>query len=114
MKKYLLGFCLLLQFTLFSQTKETYQIGILLDFRTTEIEPLLKVMQDQIIAVVGEDAIIVFSEQDILVNIYDTTTAKAQYDQLIQSDVDIIIAFGAINNEIFSNIENFEKPSILF
>ncbi|MCH2214335.1 MAG: TolC family protein [Flavobacteriales bacterium] len=114
MKKYLVGFCLLLQCSLFSQTKETYQVGLLLDFRTAELEPLIQILQDQIIAVVGEDANIIFSEKNILVNNYDTNLAKAHYDQMIEGDADIIIAFGAVNNEVFSNIKSFEKPSILF
>ncbi|MEM9052599.1 MAG: hypothetical protein AAGC47_11140, partial [Bacteroidota bacterium] len=114
MKKYLLGFCLLLHCSLFSQTKETYRVGLLLDFRTTELEPLLQLLQEQVIAVVGEDANIIFSEKNILVNNYDTNLAQSQYDQMINGDVDIIVAFGAVNNEVFSNVEDFEKPSILF
>jgi DNA-binding LytR/AlgR family response regulator len=46
--------------------KKNYTIGILLDKKIEKIEPLLLQLQTQIIAVVGEDAEIIFSNENIL------------------------------------------------
>ena len=93
----------------FAQEKKSYDIGILLD-----INPLLLELKDQIKAVVGEDAIINFSEQNILVNNYDLLKARENYDTLLQNETDIILAFGVINNVIISKQTSHGKPTILF
>ncbi len=94
--------------------KKIYNIGILLDNRTEEIEPLLLRLQNQIKAVVGEDASIRFSESNILVNNYDLKKAEEDFNKLINNDTDIILAFGVINNEIVSKQTVYKKPTILF
>lgn len=94
--------------------KNNYNIGILLDNRTEEMNPLLLKLQSQIEAVVGEDAIINFSEDRILVNGYDLKKAKEDYTSLINNDTDIILAFGIITNEIVSKQKVHNKPTILF
>nr|WP_321232206.1 TolC family protein [uncultured Psychroserpens sp.] len=114
MKKTILVLALTFVTFAFSQKKDTYAIGILLDNRTEEIEPLLQTIQNQIIAVVGEDADIIFSENNILVNNYDLETARLQYNMLVSNDTDIILAFGVVNNEIVSKQSVYEKPTILF
>ena len=94
--------------------KRNYNIGILLDNRTEAINPLLKTMQDQIIAVVGEDATINFPESSILVNNYNLQNAEQNYNTLIANNTNIILAFGVINNEIISKQLVYKKPTILF
>ncbi|WP_298754622.1 TolC family protein [uncultured Psychroserpens sp.] len=114
MKKIILVLALTFVTFAFSQKKDSYAIGILLDNRTEEIEPLLKVIQDQIIAVVGEDANITFSQNNILVNNYNLEVAASNYQKLIANDTDIILAFGVVNNEIVSKQSVYQKPTILF
>ncbi len=114
MKKYILVLLLICSLVGFSQSKKNYSIGILLDNRTEEVNPLLKTMQDQIIAVVGEDATISFSESNILVNNYNLKKAEEDYNKLINNETDIILAFGIVNNEIVSKQTVYKKPTILF
>ena len=98
----------------FAQVKKSYSIGILLDNRTQEVNPLLLQLESQIKAVVGEDAIINFSEQNILVNNYDLQKAEEQYNKLLQNNTDIILAFGVMNSVILNRQKSFAKPTILF
>ncbi len=93
---------------------KTYQVGMMLDNQSSETEVLLSQLQTEIKAVVGEDANITFSNDDLLVNNYQLKKAKQQYQQLIASDVDIIIAFGVITNEVVSKQKTHLKPTILF
>ena len=113
MKKLLTILMVFLVSLVFAQ-KRDYNIGILLDNRTEDMNPLLKTMQDQIIAVVGEDANIIFSEHNILVNNYSLVIAEQNYSTLIANNTDIILAFGVINNEIVSKQSTHKKPTILF
>lgn len=99
--------------TVFAQKRE-YNIGILLDNRTEGMHPLLLQMQNQIKAVVGEDAIINFSESTVLVNSYNLQKAERNYNALISGNTDIILAFGVINNEIVNKQSIHKKPTILF
>ena len=114
MKKYITALFILITTAAFSQTKETYDIGILVDFRTPELKPILSRLQTEIVAVVGEDAIVNFSDENILVNNYNLEQAKNNYNALLTNNTDIIIAFGAVNNEFFSKMELHKKPTILF
>lgn len=98
----------------FAQEKKSYDIGILLDNRTQEINPLLLQLENQIKAVVGEDAIINFSEQNILINNYDLQKAEANYNTLLQNNTDIILAFGVMNSVIVDKQKTYPKPTILF
>ncbi|WP_298900560.1 TolC family protein [uncultured Psychroserpens sp.] len=112
-KQFILYSFLFLTICLFAQKKD-YNIGVLLDNRTEEMEPLLKTMQDQIIAVVGEDANIIFSKENTLVNDYNLKTAEQNYNTLLSNNTDIILAFGVVNNEIISKQSIHKKPTILF
>ena len=71
-------------------------------------------MQSEITSVVGEDAIISFSNENTLVNNYSQENARANYNTLLNSNTDIIIAFGVINNEVISTLKEHKKPTILF
>ncbi len=86
MKKYIIAVLLLFTVVAFSQTKETYNIGILLDNQTSEIQPLLSTLQNEIKAVVGEDAIINFSNSNILINNYSLTKASSNYNTLLNNN----------------------------
>lgn len=95
-----------------AQNKETFTIGILADERSEENEPLLKKLQEEITAVVGQNADIVFKEP--IENGYDLNVAKANYETLEASDVDLILAFGVINNIALYQQKEYAKPIIVF
>ncbi|MEM9649035.1 MAG: TolC family protein, partial [Bacteroidota bacterium] len=97
-----------------AQEKRTYKIGVLLDRVTTELSPLIEKLQNEITAVVGEDAIIEFPQESLLVNDFDLEKARNNYNELVAGNVDIILAFGVLNNEIISPMTVHQKPTILF
>ncbi|PNQ72272.1 hypothetical protein C1T31_13195 [Hanstruepera neustonica] len=98
--------------SVFSQEK-VFELGYLLDSKNEEIDALIDELETEIKAVVGEDAIIKFDRATRLVNHFDAAMALQNYQQLL-SEVDIIVAFGNINNAVISQIENYPKPTILF
>lgn len=73
-------------------------IGLLLDTINPVTEELLPQMEHQIKAVVGEDAQVRFPVNARLINHFDVAQARINYRQLVNSDVDLIIAFGVVNN----------------
>lgn len=94
--------------------KEPYTIGILTDVRTPKLDSLLILLQHQIIDIVGEDALIRFSEKYTLNNNYDLALAELNYQQLVAGEVDLILAFGGINHEYISTLSVHRKPTVLF
>lgn len=99
----------------YSQTKKSYNIGILMDNYTQEVKPLLHQLKKQITTIVGEDASIYFEDQFLLVNNYNLEQANLNYQKLINTPtVNLIIAFGIINSEIIENQKSHAKPTILF
>ena len=98
----------------FSQQKKVYDIGILADYRTSEVQPLLQQLQHEIESVVGEDAVISFSESNILINNYDLETAMANYQTLMENETDIVLAFGPVNAHIINRLKTHDKPTIMF
>ena len=114
MKNFLLYLFLLGSLTLFSQQKEAYDIGILTDVNLPKLGPLLDALKDEITAVVGEDAEIRFPDEFLLTNDFSITKAQANYESLVNSEADIILAFGVINGKILTERKEFSKPTILF
>ncbi len=113
-KHKLLLLLLLFSFVAFSQINKTYNIGILIDQQSPELQPLLERLKSEIVAVVGEDATIQFPERSVLVNNFDLFRARQNYDMLLSNDTDIILAFGIVNNQIISPLKAHNKPTILF
>ena len=97
----------------FSQS-EGFDIGFLLDKTNVELDAMLDELEVEIQAVVGEDAEIRFSKDNRLINNFDPSLALEQYHKFLSSDVDIIIAFGSINNTVLTSLDGYEKPTILF
>ncbi len=95
-----------------AQNKKTVTIGILADEATIENAPLLEKLQNEITAVVGQDAKVVF--KDPIENGFDLDTAKANYLTLEASEVDIILAFGVINNIALYQQNTYAKPVVVF
>ncbi len=103
---------LLMGLTMFAQSKKTVTIGILADEAAVENAPLLEKLQNEITAVVSQEANVVF--QDPVENGFDLDRAKANYLTLENSEVDIILAFGVINNIVLYQQQAYKKPVIVF
>ncbi|WP_109436607.1 TolC family protein [Aquimarina sp. AU119] len=114
MKKNILFLVLLCFSAMLSAQKRNYNIGILTDYQTPKVIPLLTKLKSEIRSVVGEDATINFPEESTLVNNYNLDTALQNYNTLLANDTDIILAFGIINNQIISKQKLHQKPTILF
>ena len=99
---------------MFFSQKPSYNIGILLDNRSTKLEPLILELENQIRGVVGEDAIIHFPENSILTNDFNKQKAAENYNKLINGTTDIILAFGLINGTVINKQTSHKKPTILF
>ena len=113
--RYYLSFLLLFCSFLFSYSQaQTYKVGYLLDKTSPEIEGLLLSLSKEISAVVGEDAVIEFPENNQLVNDFSLEKALANYNLLQNGDTDIIIAFGIVNNTVISKFDRYPKPTIVF
>lgn len=99
---------------LISQSKPEVKIGFLLDYYTQESEPYLIKLKNEITAVVGEDATVLFSALHQESNNLDVNKLRANYNELINGDSDIIIAFGTLSNLIVGQQVTHKKPTILF
>ncbi len=97
-----------------SQEKAVYKIGILTDMQQSELLPLVEELKNEITAVVGEDAVIQFPDALFLANDFNLDKARNNYEQLLASDADIILAFGLVNNTVITQQESHAKPTILF
>ncbi len=96
----------------FSQNSKTVSVGILVDNSTDDIQTLFVQMQNEIVSVVGEDALISF--RTVLENNLNIATARKNYQTLLNDETDIILAFGTINNIVITELIVHEKPTILF
>jgi outer membrane protein len=96
----------------FCQNSKTVSVGILIDSYTDDSQSLFVQMQNEIVSVVGEDALISFST--VLENNLNIAAARKNYQTLLNGETDIILAFGTINNIVITEIKVHEKPTILF
>ena len=94
--------------------KKTVEIGILFDYVIEDYQPIFDQLGHEISSVVGNDAEIVYGEKNLLVNNFDAELAEQQYQALVAGNVDIILAFGPVNNQVISNLTKHAKPTILF
>lgn len=98
----------------FAQNKPQIKIGILLDNVSSEVLPIIQDLQDEIVAVVGEDADIIYTPFKGSSNNFQIEKVKANYQSLLNDETDILIAFGAISNSVISGQSIHKKPTILF
>lgn len=94
--------------------KDHYEIGVLADFDNEEFSPVFDQLASEIIAVIGNDASLNISADNIRVNNFDIDLAREHYDEMLSSNIDIILAFGPINNELLMQQKRHSKPTILF
>lgn len=114
MRKISLIFLLVIPFIVLAQEKKTYNIGILVDRIQPELMPIIEELRNEISDVVGEDADIQFPDEYFLSNDLNLQRAQTNYEQLLSSDADIILAFGLVNNKVMIYQDSFPKPTILF
>ena len=50
----------------------------------------------------------------ILVNNFDLSVAKQNYNTLLNGGADVILSFGITNNKVLTEQTSFPKPTILF
>lgn len=114
MRKISLIFLLVIPFIVLAQEKKTYNIGILVDRIQPEFMPIIEELRNEISDVVGEDADMQFPAEYFLSNDLNLQRAQTNYEQLLSSDADIILAFGLVNNKVMIYQDSFPKPTILF
>jgi len=111
-KKYLLFGLLFTFLSFYTQGQKKVNIGISIDKKTDQTSILLASLKKEITAVVGEDAELFFSAE--LENNFNTDLAKENYKTIVDNNVDIILAFGVVNNYVISQFESYTKPTIVF
>ena len=110
MKKITLLLLFFVSITVLSQEKKTYDIGILTDIASPELTPLLEELKNEITSVVGEEGIIRFSDEHLLSNDLDLVKAAANYQELLNSDVDIFWHSVLLIMQSLPNKKNFPNP----
>ncbi len=111
MRKLLFVLSFFIYFATFSQNK-TISIGILADKTSAQTAPLLEDLKKEIRSVVGQNTTVKFL--DVLENNYKSEVATANYQALSKSKVDIILAFGVVNNVAIYQLQKYDKPTIVF
>jgi len=111
MKKYFLLF-VFTAFTVITQAQKRVSVGILTDVALPTSSSLLSKLQNEIKAVVGQDAEVVFD--NVLENNFNKSEAKSNYQLLLRNDTDIILSFGVINTIVLHNEQSYPKPVIVF
>ena len=114
MKTYLsVLFFIFISIASFSQTK-IYRIGFLLDKSNNEVEALLNLLQDEIVSVIGQDAIIDFPQNSRRTNNFEDSVVIQNYRDYINEGYDIVISFGTVNNKALFDLQEYPVPTILF
>lgn len=96
---------------IFGQSK-IVNIGILADKVVPQNLPLLEQLKSEIRSVVGTNTTVNFKE--VLENGFAFAKAETNYNQLLTSDTDIIIAFGTINAVMLYQKQSYSKPTVVF
>ncbi len=91
---------------------QTITIGLLTDKDSPEVQPLLEQLKAEIRNVVGQDKTVNFKTP--LENNHSIETAKANYQSLVNSDADIILSFGVLDNIAIYQQKTYAKPTIVF
>ncbi|MCL3782638.1 hypothetical protein EMN47_19810 [Prolixibacteraceae bacterium JC049] len=110
-----LCFCILcISIASFAQQQKQVRIGVLVDTFSEEHQPLFLQLQNQIAAVVGQEAQLIFDEDFIRSNNLSIHQSRKNYQEFINSSqVDLILAFGPIQSYLLMEQKEFPKPIIL-
>jgi len=89
-------------------------VGILADRATPETQRLITLLEAEIRAVIGEDAIMSFPEKFRLVSQSMAKRSEANYNTLVEEGCDIILVFGIVDYVVLSQRQDFPVPTIIF
>lgn len=107
------GLCamaLLLVTNIAAQERKQYTIGLLGDQIGKDYQQQIAELKSNIRAVLGEFATVDF--RDILLNNYELEKARTNYRQLVEEGVDIVLAFGLVNNMALGERDSFPIPTL--
>lgn len=107
------GLCamaLLLVTNIAAQERKQYTIGLLGDQIGKDYQQQIAELKSNIRAVLGEFATVDF--RDILLNNYELEKARTNYRQLVEEGVDIVLAFGLVNNMALGERDSFPVPTL--
>lgn len=107
------GLCamaLLLVTNIAAQERKQYTIGLLGDQIGKDYQQQIAELKSNIRAVLGEFATVDF--RDILLNNYELEKARINYRQLVEEGVDIVLAFGLVNNMALGERDSFPVPTL--
>lgn len=95
--------------------KPILDIAIIVDEDFPELMPLRRQLENEVTAVVGEDAVIRFDPAGPRGSNYDAEVARRHYRDLVRDEgIDLILGFGAAIHTVLLEQESFPKPTILF
>ena len=116
MKNLILAFLIVMGFNIaHAQSTKKFSVAILADKNITDTEHILERLKSEIKSVVAQEAKIVFSSENLLLNDLDLNKAKSNFQTVLNdNNVDLILSFGALNNYVIAQNKEFSKPVILF
>lgn len=94
------------------QGDREFRIGLMLEVKSSETDNLIEELKKEVRRVVGEDAEVLFLPSLMKVNQLNLEVARQQYRELQQSDADLILSFGTMNNQVLLEDLQFVKPVI--
>lgn len=97
-----------------AQAPDTLDIGILVDQVIPDFPSLMGQLVDEITAVVGTDAVVRYSAADLRENGFDLDRARSQYQELIDDEVDLVLAIGPVTSQAISELGTYPTPTIVF
>ena len=106
--------CFLFPTNALSQQRDTLEIRVMVDQAPPELTALFDRMRAEVVAVVGGQATIGLSQNDIRDNGFDPARAEEIYQDMVAGAADLIIAFGAVSASVVSGRETYPKPTVLF
>lgn len=106
--------CSLFPVDVLSQQRDTLEIRVMVDQAPAQLTALFERVRSEIVAVVGGQATIGLSQNDIRANGFDPARAEEIYQEMAAGAADLIIAFGAVSASVLSARETYPKPTILF
>ncbi|MEM7416667.1 MAG: TolC family protein [Gemmatimonadota bacterium] len=94
--------------------EQVIDIGVLVDQPPADLANLFQQMAAEIVAVVGNSATIRADPANVRSNGYDPALAEAMYQEMVDGDIDVILAFGPVTASVVSGRPGYEKPTVLF
>ena len=110
MKRFFLLLCLV-SILKVTQAQKQLTVGILDDIKAPQSNSFLIQLKSEISSVVGKGTVVVFKE--VLYNNHKLSNAEKNYNTLLNSETDIVLAFGIVNTIMLSKQDKFPKSTII-